>query len=212
MHGPAEERPPHHEQRGLRRQAAQDHARVVDVNLSLGRALMGLRHWTRSQMACPPRPGSPAAARDVVTHSRVPDARDAVLVLQPRQDPPRRCFVGASKSCRSIASGQRLLRIEHRRRKRPRPMRRRHRQGHLTTHGPQMHRRRCANCRIDKSSRRHFDADDRADTSAGRRWAEAARRLYGVQASLAVPCLSAVIYSLSLALACSRARAKWPRG
>jgi hypothetical protein len=90
VRGPAREREPHREQRGLGLDATQDHPQVVEVHLGLGRRQMRLRHAALLQR--PARLGGNlrAALGDVVPHPRVRQILRAVLVHQPGQNPPSR--------------------------------------------------------------------------------------------------------------------------
>jgi hypothetical protein len=91
--------------------------------------------------ACPPRRGSSAAASRRSAHRRIRDRGDAVLVHEPGQHPPhgmpllaRRLDVLAQHRV-----DQRLHRIQHRRRKRPRLAWWRHSRRQRLTHCPPMH-------------------------------------------------------------------------
>src|SRR5680860_1846538 len=90
MRGAGRAGQPHREQRGLRLHPTQQHPQVVEIDLGLGRRPMSLRHAARLQ----PPPGLSqnlrTTLRDVVTHRRIRDLADPVLVHQPSQHPPRK--------------------------------------------------------------------------------------------------------------------------
>lgn len=102
MRGPAGERQPHREQRGLGLDPAQNHPQVVEVHFAFGRRSVGLRHVALLGWFARLGGDLRSAFAHVVTHRGIRQIRRAVLIDQSRQNPasrvsllPRRIQVAA---------------------------------------------------------------------------------------------------------------------